>query len=436
MLSTVPSTKDRISATASTRERSLSQNNYNKPVEKGMNHPSRDIINKVETVDDNESTTEKMVNSFNELMYRPSIDYNNSQKYQSKSNIGEKSPDIFRVPPNLASATVIKPDDLSGDLPKDLQEIKESSGQALVNIDKKDNRFNFYDKLQVYLGSFSIDELMKYIAHKYDPKNQFLPSINQQRYNEAINIINKMIGSVKYNKNLKYAYIDLLNYDDSPFMGNINSLVKLNNMLHNFEKDKLENALALVDDEYAKKIRQFVKKFIYIMLNYTLQLISITSEAIKNENTREALKKELMNYSIGIVFRISQYVQDQLRMLTDKADEIEKIVNLNIKTTQALENKIDNLESQYNTINTFNTVNVQNGGLSLPPDNEGLVVSYSPYDIMRSPIESDSDDSTEREEDDDEDRDDEDDEDEDKRSLKTFSSTSDSNYSAIENYEI
>ncbi len=211
MLSTVPSVR---------AETESSKNNYNKDLDKVIEDASNDIINKVEIIDGSDSTTEKMVNSFNELMFKPTREYIDSHKYQSKSSIKE-SPDIFRAPPRQSS--------------KDLQELTQDQGQSLISIDKNDKRFNFYDKSQVYLGSFSIDELIKYIAHKYDPKGQFLPSINAQVYNEAVNIINKMIGSMKYNKSLKYAYIDLLDYINSPFMGDINYLVKLNNILHKTE---------------------------------------------------------------------------------------------------------------------------------------------------------------------------------------------------------
>ena len=83
MLSTVPSTKDGTSNTASIRERSLSQNNYNKSIEKVIEDGSNDIINKVEIIDGDESTTEKMVNSFNEIMFRPSRENIDSLKYKS-----------------------------------------------------------------------------------------------------------------------------------------------------------------------------------------------------------------------------------------------------------------------------------------------------------------------------------------------------------------
>lgn len=350
---------------------------------------------------DSDDTTEKMVKSFNDLLFSGHVDDSIKPHIKQPSLISNKT-----------SGESINNNILN--IPS-----QNYSGEILVNIDKNDKRFKFYDKSQLYLGSFSIDELMKYISHKYDPKNQFLPFVKSQAYDEAVNVIKKMIGSVKYNKNLKYAYIDLLNYNESLFMGDITSLVKLNNMLHTFEKETLDNALASVDSEYAKKIRQFIKKFIYILLNYTLQLISETSEIIMYDESKKKLKDELIKYSTGIVFRISQYVQEQLKILTDKMNEIEKIVDLNIKTTRALENKIDDLSQQYATttippitqtipVSSFPMNNsLQIGGTLIPSDNQHITISYSPYDTTRKYYESSSE-----------------------------SDSSDSNYSAIENFEI
>ena len=162
-------------------------------------------------------------------------------------------------------------------------------------------------------------------------------NINKFDYKNSKYLIKKFIGKSTFNKDINYANIILHNYDESPFMGDLEMLIILNKQLHKFEQNSLNNELNLIDEKYRYKVESIIKKFIYILLEYTLTLITITSDLIKNDKNKIKLKQELINYSIGIVYRISQYVQEQIKSVMLKNKQIHNT----IKTSIGLKNLID-----------------------------------------------------------------------------------------------
>jgi hypothetical protein len=414
MLSTVPSVRTQDQGQVQTDNNHTNNNSCN----------SSEMINKVEVLNDNlSSTTEKMVKSFHKFMFSDKKgNLYNDNKYVQTNNFGKID--------NIEKTEFIN-------------NISSDDSGILVNVDKNEQKFNFCDKSKNPIGSFSINELVKYIGHTYDLQGQFLTHLGTQPYNEAVGIIKNMIGSVNYDKSTKSASINLLDFDKSPFMSDINLIVKLNSMLHDFEKEKLENELSKVDDKYKKKIRQIIKKFIYRLLNYTLQLISIISDTIKDDDSKHKLKDELIKYSVGTVFRISQYTQNELNTLLDRNNEIEKSLTLNIKLGELLDAKINNLSKQIEDMTSKYEIYQSGGSLHKKQlssstrynqesddqeSDEKLVVTHSPYDNTykytpnsdsRSSEPNDSDESN----------------DSDNESKKTYSDTSDSHFSAIYDYE-
>jgi len=212
-----------------------------------------------------------------------------------------------------------------------------------IDIVYNTNKFSFIDNQGNYIGSFTINEFIKYFSSMFDPKNQFMNNIDEHSYNNAKIIIKNFIGKVEFNKKIKYGNIILKDAEASPFMNNIGLLVKLNDLLYKFEKSKLIQELNYVDKIYRQKIEIILKKLMYMLLNYTIILITEISTHLKDSPNKNRLKNELTTYSIGLVYRISQFVQSQLAIIITSNNELEKMI-INIeKIRMSIESKMDKL---------------------------------------------------------------------------------------------
>lgn len=201
-----------------------------------------------------------------------------------------------------------------------------------VTFNSPENKFVFYNNSNEQVGYFTIEHLVKYAAKQYDPKNQFLGNLDEKEFDEAVNILKQYLINIKFTKKGDVSKITILDYHQSPFICNLEMMIRLNNSLWRFEQDTLNNELAYVDQNYRHNIEKNVKLMIYLLLNYTLQLIAIVSEEVGPE--KDALKRQLLKYSVTVVARITNFVQDQMVKLTKMS---EKNIELLIQTKQLQE---------------------------------------------------------------------------------------------------
>lgn len=238
---------------------------------------------------------------------------------------------------------------------KESQEFIRNNFQDKTNIyvmyDKIEKKFLFFDNNHNnhnnnsnYIGSFSVEDLIKYASEPFDNKNQFMSHVNRFSYCQSVVIIKNFIVTIEMKNKIKYAYISFHNYQTSPFMGDIELLIRLNDDLYNFEKYHLDKELTYVHPENAKYIKQTILRLIYMLLNYILQLIVIISDEIKNKpEIKTYLKDYLIKYSICTVYRISQFVQNQLNIVLKRDNELKKLFILHFKLKKNISLKMEKL---------------------------------------------------------------------------------------------
>lgn len=200
----------------------------------------------------------------------------------------------------------------------------------IINLDN--NIYSFYTDKYIKIGSFSMEQLIKFLIEDIDIYNQFLTNITLNKSEKEL--ISTNIFKFKQTGNM--TDIVLLNYTESAFMGDIESLIKLNNILGNFENNKMNAILDTVDDKNVKKIRSRILKFIYLMLNHTLYIISVLS----SQNIQNELASYLIKFSTMYMLKINKFIEtdlvshieayDNLQLMNNKYDELQKELDTNI----------------------------------------------------------------------------------------------------------
>jgi len=220
-----------------------------------------------------------------------------------------------------------------------------------------DNCFSINEEGK-FLGCIKAAEIIKYFTHIFNKDNQFLQNITDSNYP----LIKRLIGEIPENS---YSII-LKDYTMSPFMGDLGTLIKLNDNILSFERNDLYNELKYVNRKNADKIRNSFYKFLIRMIEYTLRLISHVSELIIDNSTKtQKLKQNMIVYSTKLMYKLSQYTEMQIKLILDKNIKISKNIETSKKLRELIGKKLDkymflledknNIEKNKNLINNVIT---------------------------------------------------------------------------------
>ena len=241
------------------------------------------------------------------------------------------------------------------------QHIDKDSIMLEYNYKKK--RFLFHDKDKIFMGSFSTEELVKYIV--YDKVPTFMSNIN---HSGAKPIIEKYL-CVNKDSN-----IIINNHLESPFTGHIEMLIKLYKNLEDYEKNGFKLELVNMTQTECEITTELFKNFIYILLNHILKIISILSEVIDKDDDL-ITKTTLIKYSVAISYKISCFIRNKI---SDKLSEIE---NLKVE-----KNKLDELKNSFskNILELENILNNQNDTINSFLDKESITYDQFTDDSSKS----------------------------------------------------
>ena len=193
--------------------------------------------------------------------------------------------------------------------------------KMMVTYDKRKHKFSFYDSKQLMLGSFTTNQLIKYIGKSVDSK--FMEAENSGLSEEIIESFVVKIN--KYDNS-----ISLISQHISPFMGNIEMLLKMYTQISKF-------------DTQNDRVNKIILEFNYYLAKHILSIIGTIIPRIINDDTRKTIKESLMYYSSILIKDINTYVMTQIEQQKSKLDSFEEnLYKLTVIKT-ALNSKIDSL---------------------------------------------------------------------------------------------
>lgn len=234
--------------------------------------------------------------------------------------------------------------------------ISNDNDNFMVKFDDSSNTFSFItnDKQNTFIGSFSIKQLIKYVV-SVDNVN----FLNDTSFDTSIPIINRFI-CVKNDDG-----IIIHDYIKSPFMGNLDMLIKLNNLLYSSESSDIFDVF---HDEEKTNALNSLKTFNFGLLNHTLKVITSAS---KNSNINENTKKKLLHYTVGIVYRMTLYIKNQveknMKHVNLTITNIKKIKSIRENVDTKLDKLGENVSKQNDVIhlliNKINTLQMKGGSV-------------------------------------------------------------------------
>lgn len=203
--------------------------------------------------------------------------------------------------------------------------------EVMVNFDRPTQTFNFFNKNKEQLGSLNGSMLFNHIVKCVEPNAPY----------ESCEIVKKFIVKDVVKGNDKD--VILYDYNNSPFMGDIELLIRLNNQL---DTNKLSSSLNAISTDKRDEVITIAKLTVYKLLNHTLKMISIASDRLVQKGGKSELKDTLLNYSINTVYKITEFVKDEIETLKNKNQKIEKTLDLCRDVRTTLNGKMDTAISQ------------------------------------------------------------------------------------------
>ena len=230
----------------------------------------------------------------------------------------------------------------------------QTDGMIIVETDHQAKRFSFYTPQKSYLGSFSALEFIKYVTSRVS--GNFLKRVDAYA---ATVIIEKYVGTIQKVEAPTVRYIiNMHNYVESPFMGNVETLIKFYTFVSEFEKSALESELTMLPTvEERTAVRDIFDLMIYTLLTHILKIIAaLTNKIVSNKDADPAKAKEikdsLLMYSVSIMYRLSKFVKSDI---TKKVEEIDHLNNdlLRIEAIRSnVTSKLDSVQRQIDLQNS------------------------------------------------------------------------------------
>ena len=206
---------------------------------------------------------------------------------------------------------------------------------AMIKYNPYDKSFTLFNKNKDLLGNFNTNNVINHVTDFVCPANTNI-KFNNTGNDVVKNFIVKNITGGDNNQD-----IQLYDHDTSVFMGDIESLIRLNNELQKFEEQQLDSYILPYNESQQKMIKEYVKLVIQKLLMHTLKVISIASTKFSKLNN-ETVKNHLLDYAVGIMYRITKYVKGEMNKFTKSNMKVDKTLTLCHGLKKTLDNKMDN----------------------------------------------------------------------------------------------
>ncbi len=219
----------------------------------------------------------------------------------------------------------------------------------MVIYNESENRFTFYNSNKSILGSFNFKQIIKYIGKQIEPS---FYNFIESGYSEEL--IRGMIGEVLIDPVTGKINIILKSHLESPFMGNIDLLIKLNNSFFKYEINELMNDIASIkNDRLQYNLKISIKQFIYLLINHTLKIVSIASEDIKDDPKQTEMKNKLLKYSVVLTYRISNFMKEHIDNYNVQYKKLYGNLEKLIDMKKIIHSKMINLEEKISKQNNL-----------------------------------------------------------------------------------
>lgn len=209
----------------------------------------------------------------------------------------------------------------------DIQNIPNTDNNTIPDPEKKQQKsIQFIDGTQQLTLTYNEDGIFSVSNTTNETIGTFtliniIDCVDSNKHG-SINIINPMID--KYIGKVSNGCF-IIN-SESQLMQNIHFLMLSNQLFKFFEETQL-NTYTSDEKSYLK-----IKKFIYVMIEHTINTISIKSMEIKESND-EQFKENIKNHCIGITYRMTQYLNHTLMLLESKYETLKSTID-NFKITE------------------------------------------------------------------------------------------------------
>lgn len=209
----------------------------------------------------------------------------------------------------------------------------------LVLYEPNECKFIIYNTNKLLLGSFTCLQIIKYLTENIS--HNFLNNIEAE---SSYILIETYVCKIKIiDDDIK---LELINHIQSPFMSNLDMLLKLYKGINQYELTKLNIELQKqeITIQQRKQIKYIINEFIYLLLNNCLKLIAHISDIIKKNDEQIELRSLLLKHSVALVYKITSIIKEnqdnKINEIKSLQDDLVKVGEIKLQ----MFDKINNIE--------------------------------------------------------------------------------------------
>lgn len=279
---------------------------------------------------------------------------------QYKSSLHQKTinPKIHQDRKNIIKNVAMTPKKYTTKINKIIQLPKtptEEDPSVYFMVKYENDNFIFYNKMNTEIGSFSDKDIINYIIY-YKIMSDKINSTHKISSIASFDLIKIFICTISLDNNSSDFILNLKSHITSPFMGDIEMLIILNNQLKKYETNEIDEIINKYpyfseNAESKNDLINYVKYFIYKLNIHTLQIISYLTEQMKDDQNRKSIRESLLKYSCGITYRITNYVKLQINSQNDYLNSTTSQLNDLLTLKNTINDKCEKINKSINEQN-------------------------------------------------------------------------------------
>jgi hypothetical protein len=215
----------------------------------------------------------------------------------------------------------------------------------ILDVTTENKEYQFF-KSNVYLGKFTIGQLILYITNL----DIILQDKTSSDYKEAIELINTHILQKDQDGN-----INILGAENSVFTKNLDLMIQFNDDIIDFEKNEFTNDLDNISPAIVKEIKDNYLQLKNKLTNHILEMIGkkdlsqIDVYGLPDNERTNVLKENnkklyLANYGSSILYRMIKNTNSHISEIKKENIRLESLIDTHIKLQNLMQEKVEQFQ--------------------------------------------------------------------------------------------
>lgn len=187
--------------------------------------------------------------------------------------------------------------------------------------------YQIYNHQRELMGAFKLDHLIKFMSG-----GNFLTDLDNYEYEKGLSMIKTFVSEDGK---------QIMNNSSSPFMGNLDMVIRMNEGLHRFKKNRINDQLEKVPED---KIESVTKSFNDVCDRFNKYTLNLINKGLSHHvNIKPSVKTHMLRYSGDVILRMNNDIQSRNKALADRFNQLNTLLEQSQDLKKILLNRMNTI---------------------------------------------------------------------------------------------